>query len=165
MSLLETYIKTQPEFSRDEIEKAVSLINKFSGYGFISEDERTSYMKLVERKRKEQCIQRRTDFKRKTVFKRNCNVDFRTVPFIIASLKKKHQWRFFLFCVKALEKIRKQLIKYLLVYFNIFSYNNKVIFPWGKVNCHIILTKLTRFQSEAGMKVKKKREDRYVRYK
>ena len=39
--------------SADEIEKAVSLINKFSGYGFISEDERTSYMKLVERKRKE----------------------------------------------------------------------------------------------------------------
>lgn len=53
MSLLEAYIKTQPEFSRDEIEKAISLINKFSGYGFISEDERASYMNLVERKRKE----------------------------------------------------------------------------------------------------------------
>ncbi|MCI6676294.1 MAG: hypothetical protein MSG78_05255 [Clostridiales bacterium] len=53
MSLLEAYIKTQPEFSRDEVEKAISLINKFSGYGFISEDERTSYMNLVERKRKE----------------------------------------------------------------------------------------------------------------
>lgn len=52
MSLLEIYINTHPEFSTDECEKTISLINKFRGYGFISEDERATYFEEVEGKKK-----------------------------------------------------------------------------------------------------------------